>query len=96
MARAAGRFYPESSQEATAVLESAAARAWARGAKASGIVVDAPRGLVAQVMARPATTVQIPARVTVTQIVSVSLCCPAANAALLAAVSPEVSSYVSR
>jgi len=43
-----GRFYPESSEDATAVLERAAAGAWARGAKASGVVVDCQRGLVAQ------------------------------------------------
>ena len=46
--RGAGRFYPESSHDATLVLADAAARAWARGAKASGLVVDAQRGLEAQ------------------------------------------------
>jgi hypothetical protein len=39
---------------------------------------------------------QIPVLVTVTQIVAASLRCRAGNAAVLAAVSPEVSSDVSR
>ena len=38
-----GRFYLETSQEATAVLERALASVWARGVAASGVVVDAPR-----------------------------------------------------
>ena len=46
--RGSGRFYPQSSQEATDVLEKAAAIAWARGANSSGVVVDAQRALVAQ------------------------------------------------
>jgi nucleotide-binding universal stress UspA family protein len=48
--RGTGRFYPESSQEATMVLASATARAWACGAKASGVVIDAQRGLVARMI----------------------------------------------
>jgi nucleotide-binding universal stress UspA family protein len=46
--KGAGRFYAESSLDATLLLENAAARAWARGAKASGVVVEAQRRLVAQ------------------------------------------------
>ena len=38
-----GRFYLETSEEATAVLERALASVWARGVAASGVVVDAPR-----------------------------------------------------
>jgi hypothetical protein len=48
-------------------------------------------------MARAALmTAQIPVAATVTQVVPASLCCRATNAAVLAAVSPEVSSNVSR
>ena len=46
--KGAGRFYPESSEDATLLLENAAVRAWTGGAKASGVVVEAQRGLVAQ------------------------------------------------
>ena len=46
-------------------------------------------------MARP-DLAQIPVYVTVTQIVSANLRCRGGNAAVLAAVSPEVSSNVSR
>jgi len=38
-----GRFYLETSAEATAILERALASVWARGVAASGVVVDAPR-----------------------------------------------------
>ena len=37
------RYWLETSQEATAVLERALASVWARGVAASGVVVDAPR-----------------------------------------------------
>lgn len=41
MPRGGGRFYPESSEEATAILEAAMTFAWSRGAEASGVVVEA-------------------------------------------------------
>jgi hypothetical protein len=41
-------------------------------------------------------TTRVSVFVTVTQIVSASPCCHAVNAAVLAAISPEVSSHVSR
>jgi nucleotide-binding universal stress UspA family protein len=46
-ARGCGRFYPESSADALAVLESAVACAWSRGAQASGEVVHAQRSRAA-------------------------------------------------
>lgn len=45
--RGCGRFYLETSEEATAVLERALERAWACGVDASGVVVDAERSRVA-------------------------------------------------
>jgi len=38
-----GRFFLETSEEATAILERALASVWARGVAASGVVVEAPR-----------------------------------------------------
>ena len=37
------RWYPETSEEATATLDSAMTFVWARGAAASGVILDAPR-----------------------------------------------------
>jgi nucleotide-binding universal stress UspA family protein len=45
--RGGGRYFPETSEEATAVLENALTRAWACEVKASGVVVDAERSWVA-------------------------------------------------
>ncbi len=53
--RGCGRFYPETSAEATAVLENAVASAWAGGAKASGIVVEARRSMVAAAISAAAS-----------------------------------------
>ena len=47
-ARCCGRFYPETSQGALAVLDSAVSSAWACGARASGIVVEERRSRAAQ------------------------------------------------
>lgn len=49
--RSSGRFFLETSEEATAVLENALTGLWATGASASGIVVDVPRSLVAGAIA---------------------------------------------
>lgn len=46
--RSCSRFFPQSSQEATDLLEQAVAAAWAGGARASGVVVEAPRTMVAR------------------------------------------------
>jgi nucleotide-binding universal stress UspA family protein len=46
--RCCGRFYPESSADATAVLDRALTRAWSNGCRASGIVVEAQRSLIAR------------------------------------------------
>lgn len=46
-ARCCGRFYPETSQGALAVIDDAVSRAWACGAKASGIVVEERRSRAA-------------------------------------------------
>ena len=46
-----GRFWLETSQEATAVLERALASVWERGVAASGVVVDAPRQRLARAIA---------------------------------------------
>jgi nucleotide-binding universal stress UspA family protein len=42
-----GRFYPETSEEATAVLDDGLSYAWACEVEASGVVVDAERSLIA-------------------------------------------------
>jgi len=45
--RGSGRFYAETSEEATAVLEKALVQVWEREREASGVVVDAERSLTA-------------------------------------------------
>jgi nucleotide-binding universal stress UspA family protein len=49
-----GRFYTQTSEQATAALEQALTRVWATGAPASGVVVDACRAQVARVIAAEA------------------------------------------
>jgi nucleotide-binding universal stress UspA family protein len=49
-----GRFFFETFAEATSVVDSALAGAWARGAQASGVVIDAPRTQTAGMIAREA------------------------------------------
>jgi nucleotide-binding universal stress UspA family protein len=46
--RGCGRFYPESSAQATAVIEQALTGVWPLGVKASGIVIDAERSRLAR------------------------------------------------
>jgi len=46
-ARGGGRFYPETSEEATTVLDNAMNYAWARGVEASGVVIEAQRSCMA-------------------------------------------------
>lgn len=41
--RGGGRSYPETSEEATALLDNAMSYVWARGVEASGVVVEARR-----------------------------------------------------
>ncbi len=43
-----GRFYAESAAEATGVIDQALTGAWSCGCRASGIVVDAQRSLIAR------------------------------------------------
>ena len=45
------RFYLETSEEATAVLERALTSVWERGVAASGVIVDAPRQRLARAIA---------------------------------------------
>jgi len=45
--RGGGRFYPESSEEATIVLDNAMRYVWARNVEATGIVVEAERSRMA-------------------------------------------------
>ena len=49
--RAASRFFFETSEEATALLEQALTEAWSAGATASGVIVDAQRSQAAAVIA---------------------------------------------
>ena len=49
-----GRFYPETSRQATEVLEKALTSAWAYGVPASGVVVDAARSRMAHAIAAEA------------------------------------------
>lgn len=49
--RSCGKFYPESSEQATELLAEAVATAWAGGARASGLVIEAQRTQVAQTIA---------------------------------------------
>jgi nucleotide-binding universal stress UspA family protein len=53
--RTTGRFYVESSSAATAVVERALTGAWSSGCRASGIVVEAERTLVAQAICQAAS-----------------------------------------
>jgi nucleotide-binding universal stress UspA family protein len=53
-ARGQSRFYFQTSAEATAVLDKALSGVWARGIRASGVVVDAGRPQVARVIAAEA------------------------------------------
>src|SRR6516164_1380195 len=46
-----GRFFPETSLQATAALEKALTIVWAHGVPASGVVVEAPRSRVAHAIA---------------------------------------------
>jgi nucleotide-binding universal stress UspA family protein len=46
-----GRFYTQTSEQATAVLEKALTSAWNSGVPASGVVVDARRAQLARVIA---------------------------------------------
>ena len=48
------RFFFETSEEATAILEAALSGVWSRGVRGSGIVVDAERTRVARVIAAQA------------------------------------------
>ena len=54
--RAAGRFFFETSEEATALLEESLAEVWATGATASGVIVDAQRSMAAAAIAGEAHT----------------------------------------
>jgi nucleotide-binding universal stress UspA family protein len=53
-ARCCGRFYAESASGATAVIERALTGAWSHGCRASGIVVDAQRSLIARAITEAA------------------------------------------
>ena len=50
-----GRFYPETSGEATTVLDNAMNYAWARGVEASGVVMEAQRSCMAIAIVREAS-----------------------------------------
>jgi len=52
--RSCSRFYPESSEQATAVIDQALTGVWPLGIKASGVVIDAQRSLLAQAIAAAA------------------------------------------
>jgi nucleotide-binding universal stress UspA family protein len=53
--RNTGRFYPETSEAATAVLDSAVSSAWRCGTTASGVVVEATRRHLAEAICAAAT-----------------------------------------
>jgi nucleotide-binding universal stress UspA family protein len=53
--RGAGRFYPETAEEAAAVLDEALLTLWASGLRAAAAVVTAQRGQVAAAIARQAS-----------------------------------------
>ena len=53
--RGGGRFYPETSEEATTVLDNAMNYAWARGVEASGVVMQAQRSCMATAIVREAS-----------------------------------------
>jgi len=46
-ARGGGRYFVETSEEATATLDKAIGRAWAMGLQTSGVVIEAHRNLIA-------------------------------------------------
>jgi nucleotide-binding universal stress UspA family protein len=50
-----GRFYPETSEEATTVLDSAMRYLWARGVDATGVIVEAQRSCMATAIVREAS-----------------------------------------
>jgi nucleotide-binding universal stress UspA family protein len=53
--RGGGRFYSETSEEATTVLDNAMNYAWARGVEASGVVMEAQRSCMATAIVREAS-----------------------------------------
>ena len=53
--RGGGPFSPETSEEATTVLENAMNYAWARGVEASGVVMEAQRSCMATAIVREAS-----------------------------------------
>lgn len=55
MPRCPGRFYPETSAEAAALLDEALLVVWGGGAQATTAVMDAPRGEVAAAIVRQAS-----------------------------------------
>ena len=52
--RSCGRYYPESGEQAAAVIDQALTGVWPLGIKASGVVIDAQRSLLAQAIAAAA------------------------------------------
>jgi nucleotide-binding universal stress UspA family protein len=54
--RNCSRFYPETSEAATAVLDNAVSRAWRSGTRASGVVIEAKRARVAQAICTAAAS----------------------------------------
>jgi nucleotide-binding universal stress UspA family protein len=53
--RGGGFFYPETSEEATTVLDNAMNYAWARGVETSGVVMEAQRSCMATAIVREAS-----------------------------------------
>jgi nucleotide-binding universal stress UspA family protein len=53
--RNAGRFYVESSSDATAVIDRAVTGAWQSGCRASGVVLDAERSAIARTICKAAS-----------------------------------------
>ncbi len=56
--RSTGRFYVESSSDATAVIDGAVTRAWRSGCRASGTVLEAERPLIARAICEAASAWQ--------------------------------------
>jgi nucleotide-binding universal stress UspA family protein len=54
--RGEGRFYPETSHDATAVLDEALTRVWACEVEASGVIVDVERSRTAAAILTEAST----------------------------------------
>ncbi|MGD1012740.1 MAG: universal stress protein [Acidimicrobiales bacterium] len=54
--RSAGKYFTETSEEATAVLHEAITAAWEHGIQVSGVVLEAPRSLVAMTIVAEATS----------------------------------------